>query len=105
MRIAKNDTVLVVAGNDRGKTGKVLKVFPKKSRVIVEKVNFVKRHTRPTRTRIQGGVLEKEAAIHVSNVMLMCPKCDTGVRVGVKKLTDGSKVRVCRQCGEMIPRP
>ena len=105
MRIAKNDMVLVIAGNDKGKTGKVLKVFPKKSRIIVEKVNFVKRHTRPTRTRIQGGVLEKEAALHVSNVMLVCPKCDTGVRVGEKTLTDGSKVRVCRRCGEMIPRP
>jgi large subunit ribosomal protein L24 len=105
MRIAKNDIVLVVAGDDKGKTGKVLKVFPKKSRLIVEKVNFVKRHTRPTRTRIQGGVLEKEAPVHVSNVMLICPKCDTGVRVGVKALTDGSSVRICKRCGEMIPRP
>jgi len=105
MRIAKNDIVLVIAGDDAGKTGKVLKVFPGKSRVIVEKINFVKRHTRPTRTRIQGGVLEKEAAIHVSNVLLMCPKCDTGVRVGIKALSDGSRVRVCRKCGEMIPQP
>jgi large subunit ribosomal protein L24 len=105
MKIAKNDIVVVIAGDDKGKTGKVLKVFPKESRVIVEKVNFVKRHTRPTRTRIQGGVLEKEAPIHVSDVMLLCPKCDVGVRVGHKELSDGSRVRVCTRCGEMIPRP
>ncbi len=105
MIIARNDIVLVIAGDDAGKTGKVLKVFPKKERVIVEKVNFVKRHTRPTRTRIQGGVLEKEAPIHVSNVLLLCPKCDTGVRVGTKTLSDGSRTRVCKSCGEMIPRP
>ncbi|MFH0778781.1 MAG: 50S ribosomal protein L24 [Candidatus Eisenbacteria bacterium] len=104
MIIGKNDTVVVIAGDDRGKTGKVLKVFPKKSRVIVEKINFVKRHTRPTRTRVRGGVVEKEAPVHVSNVLLLCPKCDTGVRVGVKQLSDGSRVRVCKSCGEMVPR-
>ena len=104
MIIGKNDIVIVIAGDDTGKTGKVLKVFPKESRIIVEKINFVKRHTRPTRARIQGGILEKEAPIHISNVMLLCPKCDTGVRVGTKHLTDGSRVRVCRTCGEMLPR-
>lgn len=105
MIIARNDMVVVIAGDDKGKTGKVLKVFPKKSRIVVEKVNFVKRHTRPTRSGMQGGILEKEAPVHVSDVMLLCPKCDVGVRVGVKQLSDGSKVRVCRKCGEMIPRP
>jgi large subunit ribosomal protein L24 len=105
MKIAKNDVVVVIAGDDKGKSGKVLKVFPGESRIIVEKVNFVKRHTRPTRSRIQGGILEKEAPIHVSDVMLLCPKCDAGVRVGHKELSDGSRVRVCRKCGEMIPRP
>jgi len=105
MKIAKNDIVVVIAGDDKGKTGKVLKVFPKKSRVIVEKINFVKRHTRPTRSRIQGGVLEKEAPINISNVALLCPKCDVGVRAGHKTLSDGSRVRICKRCGEMIPRP
>jgi len=108
MRIGKNDTVMVIAGDyeDRGKTGKVLKVFPETQRIVVEKVNFVKKHTRANPyAGQQGGILEKEAPIHVSNVMLVCPKCGKPTRIGMKKLADGSRERVCRKCNEMIPRP
>ena len=105
MRIKKNDTVKVISGNARGREGKVLKVFPDTGRIIVEKVNLIKRHTRQTSQAEQGGILEKEAGLHVSDVMLLCPKCDAGVRVGIEHLSDGSKVRMCRRCGEMIPRP
>ena len=102
MKVIKNDNVLVVSGNYKGKKGKVLKVFPKDNRVIVEGVNFIKRHTRPTQKNQQGGIVEKEAPIHVSNLMVVCPKCDTPSRLGRKILEDGKKVRVCRSCGEML---
>ena len=107
MRIAKNDTVMVIAGDYRyrGRTGKVLKVFPDTKRVIVEKVRFVKRHTRAMLQRgQQGGILEKEAPIHVSNVMLVCPKCGKPTRLGTTKLADGTRERVCKKCNEMVPR-
>jgi len=104
MNVAKNDTVEIISGEDKGKRGKVLKTFPEKSRIIVEKVNFIKRHTRPTQKNPQGGILEKEAPIHVSNVMVVCPKCGAPTRVGHKRLADGSKERVCKKCDEMIPR-
>jgi large subunit ribosomal protein L24 len=102
MKVVKNDTVLVISGNYRGKKGKVLKVFPKNHRVIVEGVNFIKRHTRPTQKNQQGGIVEKEAPIHVSNLMVVCPKCDTPTRLGGKVLENGSRVRVCGRCGEML---
>lgn len=102
MKVIKNDTVLVISGNYKGKKGKVLKVFPKQSRVIVEGVNFIKRHTRPTQKSPQGGIVEKEASIHVSNLMVVCPKCDTPSRLGRKILEDGKRIRVCGSCGEML---
>jgi large subunit ribosomal protein L24 len=102
MKVVKNDTVLVVSGNYKGKKGKVLKVFPKRGRVIVEGVNFIKRHTKPTQKNQQGGIVEKEAPIHVSNLMVVCPKCDTPSRLGRKVLQDGKKVRICRNCEEML---
>ena len=104
MRIAKNDTVEVIGGDDKGKRGKVLKTFPERNRIIVEKVNFIKRHTRPTQKNPKGGILEKEAPINVSNVMIVCPKCGEKTRMGSKRLADGSKERVCKSCLEMIPR-
>ena len=100
----KNDQVMVIAGDDRGKTGRVLKVIREKNRLIVEKVNFVKRHTKPRGTGRQGGILEKEAALHVSNVMHLCPKCQTGVRITVRAGSDGARERYCSRCGETIPR-
>ena len=102
MKVVKNDSVLVISGNYQGKKGKVLKVYPKESRVIVEGVNFIKRHTRATQKNPQGGIVEKEAPIHVSNLMVVCPKCDTPSRLGRKILKDGKKVRICRSCGEML---
>lgn len=101
-RIKKDDKVKVTTGKDRGKIGKVLKVIDKKSRILVENVNTVKHHTRPSAKNRQGGILEKEAPIHWSNVMLMCSKCVKAVRIKTKQLEDGKKVRVCPKCNEMI---
>jgi large subunit ribosomal protein L24 len=100
----KNDQVIVIAGDDRGKSGRVLKVLRAESRLIVEKVNFVKRHTKPRGQRVQGGILEKEAPLHVSNVMHLCPKCQMGVRITMKRASDGKRERYCARCGETIPR-
>jgi large subunit ribosomal protein L24 len=100
----KNDQVMVIAGDDRGKSGKILKVEREKSRVIVEKINFVKRHTKPRGTNRQGGILEREAPINMSNIMHLCPKCQIGVRVTVKPASDGKRERYCGRCGETIPR-
>ncbi len=102
LHVRKNDSVMVIAGKERGKTGKVLRVIPKKSRVIIERVNMVKRHTRARGPQLPGGILEKEASIHISNLMLMCDKCNAPVRVGRKILEDGEKVRVCRRCGDHL---
>jgi large subunit ribosomal protein L24 len=104
-KIKKNDLVLVIAGNGRGKRGKVLKVFPEKHRLIVEGVNFIKRHQRPTQTRPQGGIITREGAIHVSNVMLLDPKSGKPTRVGRKVLTGGERkqrVRYAKVSNEMI---
>jgi len=100
--IRKNDLVVVIAGKDRGKRGKVLRVIPKTGRVLVERINVVKRHTRPTGMSKQGGIVEKEAPLHVSNVMVVCSRCDRPVRTGHSFLADGRKVRVCKQCGEAV---
>lgn len=100
--IRKNDLVIVIAGKDRGKRGKVLRVIPKTGRVVVERINVVKRHTRPTGMSKQGGIVEKEAPLHVSNVMVVCTRCDRPVRTGHSFLADGRKVRVCKQCGEAV---
>ena len=101
--VKKNDQVIVIAGKEKGKTGKILTAIPKKSRVIVEKINFIKRHTRPSRTQRQGGIIEREGPIHISNVMIMCNKCNKPTRIGKKILEDGKKVRVCKKCGEILP--
>lgn len=101
-KIRQNDTVLVLAGRERGKRGKVAQVFPKQSRVLLEGVNIVKRHARPRGATQPGGIVEKEAPLHLSNVMLVCNKCDHPVRVGFTFLEDGAKVRACRHCGEVI---
>jgi large subunit ribosomal protein L24 len=93
---------MVIAGRERGKTGKVLKVIPKTYRAIIERVNFVKRHARARGPQQPAGILEKEAPIHLSNLMVMCDKCNAPVRIGRKILADGSKVRVCRRCGEAL---
>ncbi len=102
MRIKKGDTVVVIAGKDKGKTGKVLQALPKEDRVIVEGVNMVKKHQKPTQAMQQGGIIEKEAPIHVSNVMIYDSKAKSGTRVKYKVLEDGNKVRVSVKTGETI---
>jgi large subunit ribosomal protein L24 len=107
MKIRKNDNVVVISGNDRGKSGKVLKVFPAVSRVIVEGINLRKRHTKPNQKQPQGGIIEKEAPIHVSNVMLVDPKTNEATRLGAKIILDektGKKKiqRVSKASGEMV---
>lgn len=102
MEIRKNDSVMVIAGKERGKTGKILRVLPEKSAVIVERLNIVKRHSKPRGPQQPGGIVEKEAAIHSSNVMIMCDKCNAPVRIGQKILADGNKIRICRSCNEAL---
>lgn len=102
MKVRKNDIVLVIAGKDRGKRGKVLRAYPKDERVMVEGINMVKRHLKARPPAIQGGVVEREASLHVSNLMLLCNKCHRPARVGSRLLEDGKKVRFCRACGEVV---
>jgi large subunit ribosomal protein L24 len=102
MRLKKNDKVMVISGKEKGKTGKILKIYSEKNRVIVEKVNYIKRHTRPGGKVSKGGIIEKEASLHVSNVMLICGKCTDPVRVGSQKQPDGKTVRICKKCGEIL---
>jgi large subunit ribosomal protein L24 len=102
MKVVKNDTVLVVTGNFKGKKGKVLKVFPKESRLIVEGVNFIKRHTKKSQKNPQGGIIEREAPIHSSNVQVVCPKCNKPTRIGRKVLDNKKRIRTCKRCGEML---
>ena len=102
MKIRKGDTVKVIAGNDKGKTGKVLKTFPESRRIIIEGVNLIKRHTRPSQRNRKGGIVEKEGSINVSNVMLFDSRTNAQTRVGYRLLKDGSKVRINKKSGEII---
>ena len=101
-RMKKDDKVKVLTGKDKGKIGKVLGINRKSSRIIVENINMVKKHARPSAKNRQGGIIESEAPIHWSNVMLLCNKCVTPVRIKMKRLEDGKKIRVCRKCEEII---
>lgn len=102
--VKKDDTVMVMAGKEKGKTGKVLRVLPDKERIIVESLNMVKRHTRPTRTNQEGGIREKEAPLALSNVMLVCAACHKPTRTGVRLLEDGAKARFCKKCNEIVDK-
>jgi large subunit ribosomal protein L24 len=102
--VRKGDTVVVVAGKERGKRGRVLRVLPEKNRVVVERINMIKKHQRPTQALRQGGIIEREGAIHLSNVMLLDPAGDKPTRIGVRKLSDGKKVRLARKSGEIIDK-
>jgi len=102
MNIRKNDNVLIIAGKDKGKKGKVRFVYPKKQRVLVEGVNFIKKHSRAKAQVHQAGVIDLEAPIHISNTMLLCNKCNHPARIGFRFLENGKKVRFCRACGEVI---
>ena len=100
--VQKDDQVELLAGKDKGRVGKILRVERKTGKAIVEKVNIIKRHTKPSQADQQGGIIEKEAFVDMSNLKLICPKCSKTVRVGKKVLDDGSKVRVCKKCGESV---
>ncbi|NOZ62920.1 MAG: 50S ribosomal protein L24 [Calditrichaeota bacterium] len=107
MHIKKDDMVKVISGDDKDRQGRVLKVFPDTNRIIVEGVNFIKKHTRPNQKLPQGGIVEKEAAIHASNAMVICPKCGKLTKTGMKEVKDEttnkvSRIRYCKKCGEMI---
>ena len=102
MQIRKNDSVMVITGKERGKTGKVLRVMPDKEAVIIERVNLVKRHSKPRGPQQPGGIVEREAPIRASNLMIMCDKCNAPVRIGRKILADGRKIRICRRCEEAL---
>lgn len=102
LRIKKGDRVYVTMGKDRGKEGKIIKVFPKKERVLVEGINRMKRHTRPTRVNRQGGIIEREAPIAISNVMLVCPNCGSPTRFFIGFTPNGNKIRICKRCKEAI---
>jgi large subunit ribosomal protein L24 len=102
VQIRKNVSGMVFAGKERGKTGKVLRVLTDKDAVINERLNMVKRHTKPRGPQQSGGIVEKEAAIHASNIMIMCDKCNAPARVGRKILADGKKIRICRNCTEAL---
>jgi large subunit ribosomal protein L24 len=102
--VRRGDTVIVVAGKERGKRGRVLRVIPEKNRVIVERINMIKRHQRPTQRVRQGGIIEREGPIHLSNVMLLDPTSGKPTRVGMRALSDGKKVRVARKSGEIMDK-
>lgn len=100
VHVKKNDTVIVISGKDKGKTGEVLKVYPKTGKVLVQGVNIVKKHQKASRTQAESAIIEREAAINSSKVMLFCKKCKTATRISNQLLEDGTKVRVCKKCGE-----
>jgi large subunit ribosomal protein L24 len=105
IRLKKNDVVIVKTGKDKGKTGKVLMIIPEKNRVIVEKINYVKEFIRPDRSKnVQGGIMDKEAPIQASNLMLFCTSCEQGVRSRVRTLEDGTRVRACVKCGTSLEK-
>jgi large subunit ribosomal protein L24 len=102
-RIKKGDTVEVVQGKESGKRGKVLRVYETEERIVVERVNFIKRHVRPSKGTPQGGVIEREASMHISNVKLVCPSCNAPARVGVR-LEGGEKIRYCKKCNVQVDK-
>jgi len=101
-RLRKDDTVMVTAGKERGKTGKVLRFLPESNRVLIERINLVKRHIKPRGVQQPGGIQEKEAAIHASNVVPICGRCNKPTRVGHRRLADGDVQRLCKRCGEPL---
>ena len=103
--VKKNDNVIVVTGRDRGKRGRVLRVLPDKTRLIIEGVNFIKRHTKANpQKNVKGGIVEREASVHASNVQIVCPECGKPTRAGHRRLDDGTRVRICRKCEGVIDK-
>ena len=104
LHVKKNDMVKIIAGKEQGKSGKVLRVFPEKGRVVVESLNIIKRHTRPNQLNPEGGIVEKEAPLSISNVMLICGSCNQATRTGIRLLEDGTKTRYCKKCNESVDK-
>jgi large subunit ribosomal protein L24 len=104
MHVHREDTVLILTGKDRGKKGRVIRLFPGVEKALVEKINMVKRHTRPNQQLPQGGIMEKESPIHISNLQVICGKCSKATRISHKTLTSGQKVRLCKKCGEILDK-
>jgi len=104
IHVKKEDMVKIIAGKEKGKTAKVLRVFPAKGRVVVEGLNVIKRHTRPSQVNPEGGIVEKEAPMSLSNVMLVCGSCNEAARTGMRKLEDGSKARYCKKCNASVDK-
>jgi len=107
MRVKRGDIVKVLSGADRGKTGKILKVFPEKGRVVVEGTTLIKRHSRPSQRNPKGGIVQRERSMAISNVRLVCPKCSQPTRIGTRRsekseIGHSDRVRICKKCGEMI---
>lgn len=102
--VKKDDMVIITTGKDRGKTGKVLRVLPEKGRVVVESLNMIKRHSRPRPGQTEGGIIEKEAPLDLSNVMVVCASCSEPSRTGLRILEDGNKVRFCKKCNEIVDK-
>ena len=100
--IKKNDTVILLSGDEKGKSGRVLSVFSSEDKVLIESLNMIKRHMKPSKKYSQGGIIEKEAPVQLSKVMLVCPKCNTPTRIGNKILENGKKIRSCKKCGEVV---
>jgi len=100
----KGDQVIVISGDDQGKKGKIVSIFPKKMQVIIEGINFVKRHSKPTQKVPQGGIIKKEGAIHISNIKLICNKCNKPTKIKRDNTKEGKRVRMCKECGEIIDK-
>lgn len=104
MHVHREDTVLILTGKDQGKKGRVIRLFPKVEKALVEKINMVKRHTRPNQQLPQGGIMEKESPIHISNLQVICSKCGKATRINHKVLASGKKARLCKKCGEILDK-
>jgi large subunit ribosomal protein L24 len=100
--IKKNDTVMLISGDEKGKSGRVLSILSSKDKVLIESLNMIKRHMKPSKKYSQGGIIEKEAPVHLSKVMLVCPKCSKPTRIGNTMLENGKKIRSCKKCGEVV---
>ncbi len=100
--IKKNDTVMLISGDEKGKSGRVLSILPSKDRILIESLNMIKRHMKPSKKYSQGGIIEREAPVHLSKVMLVCPKCSKPTRIGNTMLENGKKIRSCKKCREVV---
>ena len=103
-KIRKGDLVRVMTGKEKGKEGKVLQILPEKQTVVIEKLNMLKKHTRPNQNNPKGGIIEREGKVHLSNVMILCGNCNKPTRTGAKLLPDGKKLRSCKSCGEVLDK-